>query len=166
MSLLLSWTHRRRVGLRRRKPSIRRPAVECLEERMVLSAGSSAAFGDIDGDADLDVFINNMSDVPTFLVDEARHRNHWIRLTLVGARANRDALGVPISLEVDGRKLFRDSGLIWTYLSTNDRRVTVGLGASEAASNVVLSWPSGKAVLGTLRAGEDVLIKEGIGRMP
>jgi hypothetical protein len=128
-----------------------------------LYSGRGLAFADIDGDADLDVFINNMSDVPTMLVDEAEHRNRWVRLTLVGARTNRDALGVPVALEVGGRKVFRDSGLIWTYLSTNDRRLTIGLGGENEASNIVLAWPSGRMELGTLRAGEDVVIKEGVG---
>jgi len=128
-------------------------------------SGRGLAFADIDGDADLDAFINNISDVPTFLVDEGEHRNRWVRLTLVGTRTNRDALGIPIALEVGGRKLFRDSGLIWTYLSTNDRRVTIGLGAADEAMNVVLSWPSGRMELGTLGAGEDVLVKEGVGRL-
>ncbi len=131
----------------------------------ILQTGRGLAFADIDGDADLDVFVNNMSDVPTLLVDEAEHRNRWVRLTLVGTRTNRDGLGVPIVLEVEGRKLFRDSGLIWTYLSTNDRRLTIGLGAAEEAANVVLSWPSGRMELETLRAGEDVLVKEGVGRL-
>ena len=70
-------------------------------------SGRGLAFADIDGDADLDAFVNNMSDVPTLLVDEAEHQNRWVRLTLVGTRKNRDALGVPITLEVSGRKVFR-----------------------------------------------------------
>jgi hypothetical protein len=131
----------------------------------LVRSGRGLAFADIDGDADLDAFVNNMSDVPTLLVDEAAHRNRWVRLTLVGTRANRDALGVKIELTAGGRKLFRDSGAIWTYLSTNDRRVTIGLGAAEEASDVVLTWPSGKMELGTLPAGEDVLVKEGVGRL-
>jgi hypothetical protein len=130
-----------------------------------LYSGRGLAFADIDGDADLDVFINNMSDVPTLLVDEAEHRNRWVRLTLVGTRANRDALGVPVALEVGGRRVFRDSRFIWTYLSTNDRRLTIGLGGENEASRVVLSWPSLRMELGTIRAGEDVLVKEGVGRL-
>jgi hypothetical protein len=128
-------------------------------------SGRGLAFADVDGDADLDGFINNNGDVPTFLVDEAEHRNHWVRLSLVGTRTNRDGLGVSISLEVEGRKLYRDSGLIWTYLSTNDRRVTIGLGGAREATNVVLAWSSDKMELGTLRAGEDVRVKEGVGRL-
>jgi hypothetical protein len=130
-----------------------------------IRSGRGLAFADIDEDADLDVYVNNMSDVPTLLLDEAEHRNHWVRLTLVGGQVNRDALGVPVSFEVGGRKVYRDSGLIWTYLSTNDRRLTLGLGASDTADNVVLSWPSGRMELGALRAGEDVLVKESAGRL-
>jgi hypothetical protein len=68
-------------------------------------------------------------------------------------------------VEAGGRKLYRDSGLIWTYLSTNDRRVTVGIGTAAEASKVSLSWPSGRMELGTIRAGEDVVVKEGVGRL-
>jgi hypothetical protein len=39
------------------------------------------------------------------------------------------------------------------------------LGAADEATNVVLSWPSGRKELGTLRAGEDVLVKESVGRL-
>ncbi|MGH9336228.1 MAG: CRTAC1 family protein, partial [Vicinamibacteria bacterium] len=128
-------------------------------------SGRGLALADIDGDADLDAFINNMSDVPTLLIDEAEHRNHWVRLTLVGSTTNRDALGVTVTLEVAGRTLFRDSGAIWSYLGTNDRRMLVGLGDAEEATNVVVEWPSGPMALGTLRAGEDVIVKEGVGRL-
>jgi hypothetical protein len=131
----------------------------------LIRSGRGLAFADIDGDADLDAFVNNMSDVPTLLVDEAGHRNRWVRLTLVGTTTNRDGLGVPVTLDVGGRKLFRDSGLIWTYLSTNDRRLTIGLGAADEASSAVLRWPSGAMDLGALHAGEDVLVKEGVGRL-
>jgi hypothetical protein len=126
--------------------------------------GRGLAFADFDSDSDLDVFINNMSDVPAFLVDEAEHRNRWIRLTLVGTSANRDALGIPITIEAAGMSIFRDSGAIWSYLSTNDRRVLVGIGTSEEAK-VALKWPSAPMELGTLRAGEDAIVKEGIGRL-
>ncbi len=127
-------------------------------------SGRGLAFGDIDSDFDLDAFINNMGDVPALLVDEAKHANRALRLTLVGTSTNRDGLGAGIVVEVGGRKLYRDSGAIWTYLSTNDRRVTIGLG-KEGAANVVLTWPSGRMDLGSLPAGADVLVKEGAGRL-
>jgi hypothetical protein len=130
----------------------------------LLHSGRGLAFADVDSDSDLDAFVNNMSDVPTFLVDEAEHENKWIRLSLVGTKTNRDALGIPITVEVGGRSLFRDSGAIWSYLSTNDRRVLIGIGRSDDAK-VVVKWPSAPMDLGTVRAGEDVIIKEGVGRL-
>jgi enediyne biosynthesis protein E4 len=123
------------------------------------------AFGDVDGDLDLDAFINNMSAPPTFLVDEAAHANHRLRISLVGSRANRDGLGVSVTLEAGERTLHRDSGTIWSYLSTNDRRLLVGIGRAEEARHVTLVWPSGTMDLGSVRAGEDILVKEGVGRL-
>jgi enediyne biosynthesis protein E4 len=123
------------------------------------------AFGDVDEDLDLDVFIDNMSERPTFLVDEAHHRNHRLRITLVGARTNRDGLGVRVMVDAGGRTLHRDSGTIWSYLSTNDRRLLVGIGAAEEATSVELAWPSGTMDLGRVAAGEDIVVKEGVGRL-
>jgi hypothetical protein len=40
-------------------------------------SGRGVAFGDVDGDSDLDVFVNNMSDVPALLIDEAAHTHRW-----------------------------------------------------------------------------------------
>lgn len=131
----------------------------------VVESSRGLAFADVDGDQDLDIFINNMSAPPTFLADEAKHRNHRVRFSLVGTTSNRDALGVNVTLEAGGRTLHRDSGKIWSYLSTNDRRLLVGIGTAEEAMNVKLVWPSGPMNLGTVRAGEDVLVKEGVGRL-
>lgn len=131
----------------------------------VLYSSRGLAFGDVDGDMDLDVFINNMSAPPTLLVDEASHRNRRIRIELVGTRANRDGLGLNVTLEAGGRALHRDSGTIWSYLSTNDRRLLVGIGVADEAQRVTLAWPSGTTDLGTVRGGEDILVKEGVGRL-
>ncbi len=50
----------------------------------VESSSRGVAFADVDDDQDLDVFINNMSAPPTFLVDEAEHRNHRFRILARG----------------------------------------------------------------------------------
>jgi hypothetical protein len=129
------------------------------------SSSRGLALGDVDEDRDLDVFINNIDDRPTFLVDEALHRNRSLRLTFVGSRHNRDGLGLTVVLEAGGQPIHRDTGTVWSYLSTNDRRLVVGLGASDEASNVVVTWLSGTESLGRVAASEDVVFKEGVGRL-
>jgi hypothetical protein len=131
----------------------------------VAQSSRGLSFGDIDEDRDLDVFINNIDAVPSLLVDEAAHRNRSLRLTFVGARHNRDGLGLAVSLQAGVRAIHRDTGTIWSYLSTNDRRLVVGLGDANEASSVVVTWPSGAVELGPLAGGEDVVVKEGVGRI-
>jgi len=123
------------------------------------------AVGDIDDDLDLDIFINNMDEPPTLLVDTTRHENGAVRLTLVGRKTNRDGLGVVVELEVAGTKLWRSSGAVSSYLSTSDRRVTVGIGRAPRATAVTIRWPSGVMELGELPAGSDVVVVEGVGRI-
>ncbi|HSF19402.1 MAG TPA: CRTAC1 family protein [Vicinamibacteria bacterium] len=122
-------------------------------------------FADIDDDGDLDAFINNISDLPTLLVDEADHANGWFRLTLVGRATNRDGLGVKLTIETEHGKLWRDAGSVWSYLSTNDRRLLVGIGG-DTAGRVQVHWPSGSQDLGLIAAGQDALVIEGVGIVP
>ena len=131
----------------------------------IAQSSRGLAFADVDADQDLDVFISNMSDVPNLLLDDATHRHRRFRILLVGRLANRDALGVDVRLEAGGKTFYRDSGTIWSYLSTNDRRLLVGIGDADEATNVTLRWPSGTMDLGTVRAGEEIVVKEGVGRL-
>ena len=123
------------------------------------------AVADYDDDGDLDAFINNMGDVPNFLEDRAAHQNGWIRLTLIGKNGNRDGMGANIEYTAGGQRHFR-VGSVWSYLSTNDPRLILGLGPVRQADEVVISWPLGSELnLGAVAAGEDVLVLEGVGRL-
>ena len=124
------------------------------------------AVGDYDNDGDLDVFVNNMGDVPSFLEDRKEHENSWVRLTLIGGNANRDGLGARIEYTTEGQRHHRLAN-VWSYLSTNDPRFLLGLGSGEQAEDVVIYWPSSSPLLklGALPAGSEVIVLEGVGRI-
>jgi hypothetical protein len=56
---------------------------------------------------------------------------------------------------------------VWSYLSTNDPRLLLGLGPADQAEDVVIYWPSNTPPLklGAIRAGSEVLVVEGVGRI-
>ena len=102
-----------------------------------------AAFGDVDNDGDTDVLISNNNGPVRLLVNVVGQDSGWIGLRLVTADGRRDALGslVRVALD-DGRMITRRVRAQWSYASSSDPRVLVGLGAA-AIEDVRVTWLGG-----------------------
>lgn len=100
------------------------------------------ATGDFDNDGRLDAVIGNNGEAPLLLRNAAGEDRHWLGLRLVGAAANRDAVGARIRWSAGGevRERFRSAG--GSYLSSHDPREILGLGSAEALDWVEIAWPA------------------------
>ena len=102
-----------------------------------------AAFGDVDNDGDTDFLIVNNNGPARLFLNQVGNRNHWLGLRLVG-KSGRDMLGAQVEIVVDAnrvlRRRVRTDG---SYLSANDPRVLVGLGAATQVKLVRVRWPDG-----------------------
>jgi hypothetical protein len=106
--------------------------------------GRGAAFGDLDDDGDIDIVVNHKGGAPALLRnDTPRGENRWIRLALRGTRSNRDAIGAQIQAVVGERTIVRQRKGGCSMESTNDPRVTIGLGPSKRIETLLIRWPSG-----------------------
>ena len=105
--------------------------------------GRGSAYADIDGDGDLDVVLTQTGARPVLLRNDLPAGAHWIRLFLVGADCNREALGARVELECEGRKQRRVVMPTKSYLSQVELPLTFGLGASAAPCSVTVTWPDG-----------------------
>ena len=81
--------------------------------------------------------------LPALLRNDTSSGNHWIRLELRGTRSNRDAVGTRVEVEVSGRKIFRQRKGGYSLESSNDPRLTIGVGRASSVDRVTLRWPSG-----------------------
>ena len=106
--------------------------------------GRGSAFADIDRDGDLDVLFTQINGSPLLLRNDQRLKRHWIRLKLVGARSNRDAIGALISVNLGQQTLWRQVMPSRGYLSQSELPVTVGLGSRDHVDQVQIIWPGGR----------------------
>ncbi len=107
-------------------------------------AARGAAFGDLDTDGDTDIVIGVTDGAPVVLRNNGT-KNHWLGLALVGAKSNRAGAGARIIVtDTAGAKQSFDVTSAGSYLSANDPRVLVGLGAAPGVRAVEIRWPGGR----------------------
>jgi len=121
--------------------------VEIIEQAgpsfQLLEVGRGAAFGDVDNDGDTDVLITNNNGPARLLLNQAENRNHWLGMRLVG-KTGRDMLGAQVIVVVSKNNILRRRARTdGSYLSANDPRVLVGLGAAASVEVVRVRWPDG-----------------------
>ncbi len=125
--------------------------------------GRGAAYGDIDGDGDLDVLITANGGRPRLLRNEGGNRNHWLRVKLQGdgRTTNRDAVGAAVELRYGGVAQRQELMGGRSYLSQPEPVLTFGLGERTQVDELVVIWPNGtKKSLHNVRADQTLQIKQ------
>lgn len=123
--------------------------------------GRGMAIGDLDNDGRIDAVVTTNGGAAHVLMNKTETPNHWITLSLVGHRSNRDAIGAQI-------KISSEQGAQWAmvttssgYLSASDKRVHFGIGMDVVVKRIEIRWPSGiRQVLENVRADQQVQIDE------
>jgi hypothetical protein len=126
-----------------------------------------AAFGDYDNDGDVDALIVNMNDRPTLLRNDTPQGNHWVTITVVGSKSNRDGIGARLRVDAGGRRQTVEVRGDGSYLSYSDTRAHVGLGTATRVNRLEIRWPSGLVEsLSNLAADRFYVAREGSGVAP
>ncbi len=106
--------------------------------------GRGAAFGDVDNDGDIDILLNHKDGPGTLLRNDSPVKNHWVRLVLQGTQSNRDAIGAKVEAVIGPRTIYRQRKGGCSMMSTNDPRLTIGVGDAKVIDTLTVRWPSGE----------------------
>ncbi len=101
------------------------------------------AIGDLDNDGRLDAIVTTNGGPAHILHNETSTPNHWLLLSLVGHKSNRDGIGAEIKLTTSHGPQWATVSTAGSYLSSNDKRAHFGLGPDTSARSIEIHWPSG-----------------------
>ena len=107
-------------------------------------SGRGLAIADLWNDGRLSAVVNNLSDLPMLLVNEAKNDNHWLGLRLIGTVSNRSAIGTRVTLVGSRRRWVDEVRSGSSYDSSSDLRLHFGLGQETSLQSVEVRWPNGE----------------------
>ncbi len=138
-----------------------------------LQKGHAVAFGDVDNSGQQDVFANiggAMSGDKFYsaLFKNPGHAGHWIKLDLVGAKANRFGVGARIRVRVkaaDGtaRDIYRTVGSGGSF-GASSLRPHIGIDAATTVDEIEIRWPGSgtlQRLAGPIAADSRYEVREG-----
>ncbi|QNF31461.1 VCBS repeat-containing protein [Adhaeribacter swui] len=137
-----------------------------------LQKGHGVSFADMDNDGDQDIYVDMggayIGDAyqNSFFLNPGQNNNRWIYLELVGAKANRSAIGsrIKVTFRENGiaRSVYRDVNSGGSFGASPLRR-EIGIGQADLIDEIVIQWAgtNQKQVFRNIQPNQLLRIKEG-----